>query len=180
MVTSLSHRFTDAKAANNTWDDLWQEGTTPWDRQRSSPALQELIENESLILFEGKSARRAIIPACGRGYDVVYLAETLPAKYGFVEVLGLDISSTAVKAAEAYVASTGTTSPAKIVEGDFFDETLPDLRKKFSLIYDYTFLCALHPSERTKWASRMANLLVEDGILIALQCIILRDYKADS
>ena len=39
----------------------------------------------------------------------------------------------------------------------------------FALAYDYTFLCAIPPSLRPKWAARYAELIRPGGVLIALQ-----------
>lgn len=43
-----------------------------------------------------------------------------------------------------------------------------DLGGQFDVVYDYTFLCALHPTLRTKWAARMADLVKPNAFLIAL------------
>lgn len=48
---------------------------------------------------------------------------------------------------------------------DFF-EFVPE--KKFNLIFDYTFFCALDPSMRQQWANKMKELLHEEGELITL------------
>ena len=46
-------------------------------------------------------------------------------------------------------------------EVDFFD--VPD---KFDFIWDCTFLCALDPSMRGKWAAKQKALLDENGTLL--------------
>ncbi len=53
-----------------------------------------------------------------------------------------------------------------LVIGDFFDEAL--VEGPFDLVWDYTFLCALEPSERRRWASRMAELVRPGGALAVL------------
>lgn len=51
---------------------------------------------------------------------------------------------------------------------DFFAS--PELApSSFALAYDYTFLCAIPPSLRTKWAARYAELIRPGGVLVALQ-----------
>ncbi|RAL03281.1 uncharacterized protein BO80DRAFT_471066, partial [Aspergillus ibericus CBS 121593] len=45
----------------------------------------------------------------------------------------------------------------------------------FDLIYDYTFLCALHPNLRPQWADRMALLPRQDGLLICLEYPMYKD-----
>jgi hypothetical protein len=59
-------------------------------------------------------------------------------------------------------------------QGNFFEFDPPE--GKYQLIYDYTFLCALSPDLRPKWASKMAELISSDGILIALMFPI-SDHK---
>ncbi|KAI8580504.1 hypothetical protein K450DRAFT_237366 [Umbelopsis ramanniana AG] len=49
---------------------------------------------------------------------------------------------------------------------DFFTFDVP--AEKFSLIFDYTFFCALPPSLRTQWGQRMADLIPSGGTLICL------------
>ncbi|KAF2279102.1 S-adenosyl-L-methionine-dependent methyltransferase [Westerdykella ornata] len=131
---------------------------------------------------------------CGRGYDPVMLA-----LHGF-DAWGLEISHTAVEAAERYAAEqmhtpspsnfasceTGTGIEAgtvRFLQGDFFDNDwvaqLPDRDRKFDLIYDYTFLCALHPSMRRLWARRMAELLKPGGLLVCLEFPLWKDLKAE-
>lgn len=64
------------------WEALWQKGDfLPWDRMVSSPALIDTLDNESqivgtskLVLPDGGTRRkRALVPGCGRGVDVMLL-----------------------------------------------------------------------------------------------------------
>ena len=87
-------------------------------------------------------------------------------------VVGLDLSPTAIKAAEDRLrALPPELSPpagsAQFLCGSFFD--LPsDAASQFSLVYDYTFLCALDPSIREQWARKMADLVAPGGLLVTL------------
>ncbi|KAJ6262466.1 hypothetical protein Dda_3274 [Drechslerella dactyloides] len=145
---------------NAAWSELWDTDQSDlWDRGKPSPALAEFLERKldhsSLRKTEGQILR-ALVPGCGRGYDVVMLA-----LHGF-DVYGLEVSPGAVSAANAY-AATQLTHPSaenfsnqdyqpsdghggvKFVEGDFFtSDWMGDcLREEeifqgFDLIYDYT------------------------------------------
>ncbi|BFZ53790.1 hypothetical protein PYCC9005_000821 [Savitreella phatthalungensis] len=194
MPTPLSSRFSDvdAKQHGNVWAKLWEDSQTPWDRSQASPALVDLIEHDKVKLFDDQSdnGRVALVPGCGRGYDVYFLANNLR-KYGFHKAVGLEISEGAVKAAAEYfakqqqqrkgdeatdsstsAASANDASPtdASVVLGDFFDETQSwSTGKKYDLVYDYTFLCALPPSRRPDWARRMSEVIAPRGVLITLQ-----------
>ena len=47
--------------------------------------------------------------------------------------------------------------------GDFFEM---NCSRKFDFIWDCTFLCALDPAVRERWAEQMRNLLADDGELL--------------
>ncbi|KAH7412072.1 S-adenosyl-L-methionine-dependent methyltransferase [Phaeosphaeria sp. MPI-PUGE-AT-0046c] len=123
---------------------------------------------------------KVLVPGCGKGYDVVLLAS-----YGY-DVYGLEVSEHAAELANIYLSDPGKgplegeyavkdanagNGVMKCLLGDFFDNAwLKETGgKTFDLIYDNTFLCALPPSLRPKWAERMVELLSPDGILVCLE-----------
>ncbi|OMH80801.1 putative thiol methyltransferase 2 [Zancudomyces culisetae] len=141
------------------WKDRWETGNTGWDLGHVNAALEELVEEKTdkVNLPRG----RGIVPGCGSGYDVVYLA-----KNGF-KMTGLDLSSIAVDAGnklrdEQKVAQDS----ARFLVGDFFNFSLGG--EKFMLAYDYTFFCAIHPDMREKWGARYAEIIEAGGNLITL------------
>lgn len=176
------------------WDQLWQQQRTSWDRGGPSLALHEAIATypelfdgtypDHVLLSDfaghgsgpstsgGSSAtssgtaprKKALVPACGRGYDAVLLAKV----FGY-DVVGLEISSTALDAAREYLngvdevldayrtqqdqpsvdnqpmrfwVDNQSSSPGRVhwVSGDFFsDDWLVDAgAEQFDLIFDYT------------------------------------------
>lgn len=81
----------------NGWEALWQKGDfLPWDRMVSSPALSDTLNNHShvigtskLVLPDGSTRRkRALVPGCGRGVDVMLLQA-----YGY-DVIGTTDAAT--------------------------------------------------------------------------------------
>lgn len=165
------------------WDNLWKQGITGWDRQGPSLALKDTILQRPECFGspwkdpEHKRRKRAFVPGCGRGYDVLLLASL-----GY-DAYGLDVSPTAVAAAQKYAQELGD-SPSYAVNGpavgrgqskfllnDFYkdDFLLETQGGDFDLIFDYTFLCAMPPDMRPKWATRMRELLGQDGRLVCLQ-----------
>lgn len=157
------------------WEELWAKGDfLPWDRGAPNPALidtlmerQDLIGN-AMVEIDGKLRRkRAFVPGCGRGVDVLLLKS-----FGY-DALGLEYSETAVTACRKFEEEHGSEyqvhdaeigeGSAQFVVGDFFKEDwlagVGGLEKKFDIIYDYTFFCALDPSLRPRWAARMSQLL---------------------
>lgn len=139
---------------------------------------------------------------CGKGYDVVMLA-----LHGFdaigLEISQKGVSVAEEYACrELQMTQEYNFGPAwtgkygrgsvSFIHGDFFQPGSAT-EKKFDVIYDYTvcngadglvyianffqFLCALHPTMRAQWASRMADLLVPEGLLICLEFPLFKDLS---
>ncbi|KAI7539295.1 hypothetical protein KC331_g9840 [Hortaea werneckii] len=196
------------------WNAMWEQNVTPWDRGEPSPALVDTLQHK-LPQIEASSSqdtssnkahtqrptrrKKALVPGCGRGYDVLLLAA-----YGY-DAYGLDTSTLAIQGAQELARSPDratkypSTNPsgtgpgtATFLEADFFSDDFlahthpsntttnnqtpttgpeqPAEPKTFDLIYDYTFLCALPPALRPAWSKRMSQLLSPlGGILICLE-----------
>jgi hypothetical protein len=137
-----------------SWEDRWRAGETRWDVGGSAPALLELVERGDL------PNGRTLVPGCGAGYDVLTLAR------GDRRVIGLDIApSAAERFASLREASGIAKERAEVVVTDFFAYRPA---APFDLIWDYTFLCALDPSQRPEWAQKIDELLAPDGELATL------------
>lgn len=146
------------------WAKLWEAGDfLPWDRMVPSPALTDTLDNHAqvvgsskLVLPDGSTRRkRALVPGCGRGVDVMMLQA-----YGY-DVVGLEYAAKAVEACEVYAKQTDNDDFYKVrnetmgkgsrvfVQGDFYTDSwlekagLGHLEKEgvFDLIYDYTVSC---------------------------------------
>ncbi len=133
------------------WEDRWQTANTPWDAGASPPILAELVQEKKLP--EG----RAFVPGCGAGYDLVTLAS--PTRH----VTGLDVAPGARDA--FYRQHPEVARDVDYIVGDFFAY---EPEQPFDLFWDYTFLCALDPSERQAWADKAAALLKPGGMLATL------------
>jgi methyl halide transferase len=149
--TRLLSHFQSAKGTaehGQRWDDLWKEGFLPWDKGFPNPALVDLL-TERQDLFppsSGSERRKALVPGCGKGYDVLLLSA-----FGY-DAHGLEISSNALEAArknEKEMDGYGIYETREGVQkgkvtwlaGDFFaDEFLKEVEGEgtFDLIYDYT------------------------------------------
>ena len=151
-------RLRDHFAASNTpsrWDDLWSTGTwLPWDRGTPNPALIDVLSTKSEFLGSalvtdqnGKTRRkRALVPGCGKGYDVFLFAA-----FGY-DAFGLEGSKNAVKACEGFRGEAEGKEEYKIrdaeagrgevnfVLGDFFSKEWEKETGEggFDVIYDYT------------------------------------------
>lgn len=159
---------------------MWSAGINPgaaFDCYKPSPLL-ELYITEDKVPYG-----RALVPGCGRGYDVTALADEK--RY----VLGLDIAEGAIRAANERldkIALSLEDNAAKILKENsefdvtsFFDLNLsaPNL---FDFVYDYTFLCALDPSIRTDWATKMSQIIKSGGELLTLIFPIIDDESYTS
>ena len=194
---ALREHFSDYQGEKYAegWAKLWQDGSLlPWDRGKPSPALSDTLENyRGLIggaMVDGRR-KRALVPGCGRGVDVLLLES-----FGY-DAVGLEVSEGAVKAAEQYAEEHGNEyvvkddkvgkGSRKFVHGDFYkNDFLGDAGmkggEKFDLIYDYTvshilfiprpttmvltlfqFFCAMNPKMRPAWAQRMSELLADSS-----------------
>lgn len=141
-----------------SWEDAWKKGRTGWDQGCAAGALVALLErNQSELPTTG----HALVPGCGAGYDVMALAE-----HGFVAT-GADIAPSA-KARFDEVRLEHELNPEQVHLEilDFFTDTPRDA--PFDVIWDYTFLCAIEPDQRARWAQRMWELCADEGRLVTL------------
>lgn len=144
----------DAAHHGDRWDALWEEKYTPWDRGQPSPALVDLLEERKDLVGEcwtvdpalGKRRKRALVPGCGRGYDVLALSA-----FGY-DAYGLDVSESAIKAAKEYAREKSGDEVYKArdqggkgqihwLSADFFkDDFLKEIDGDgtFDLLFDYT------------------------------------------
>lgn len=154
--TRLLSHFTSANGTAEhgaKWDQLWKEGFLPWDKGSPNPALVDLLAERQDLLpapspasGSGGKRKKALVPGCGKGYDVLLLAAC-----GY-DAYGLEISSNALEAARktekemkgqgVYAKREGGDGSVTWLAGDFFgDEFLQDVeggKGGFDLIYDYT------------------------------------------
>jgi SAM-dependent methyltransferase len=157
--TRLQEHFahSDPSVHPSRWDDLWKtQDFLPWDRGTYSPALADVLTQRRDLLGDPtviddstgvKRRKRALVPGCGKGYDVLLLAS-----FGY-DSYGVEASAYAVKACEKYaeeaVEGYMARDPAvgsgsvKFLYGDFFkDEWVGEvdggLGEGFDVIYDYT------------------------------------------
>lgn len=172
------------------WDDMWKQKVTPWDRDLPNPALVDLLTSGMLgsSFTHSGQRKKALVPGCGKGYDVLLLAS-----HGY-DAYGIDVSETALEEAEIIKqrdAGDETKYPVRAAGGkgkgemkffmaDFFNDSFMEKTGggSFDIIYDYTFLCALPPILRPQWAKRMSSLLANDGRLVCLEFPLHKDPKA--
>ncbi|KAF5380156.1 hypothetical protein D9615_006141 [Tricholomella constricta] len=169
-MSSVNPTFTDREKIReiikstdlSTWDQAWQANVTPWDTGDVQPPLKGLIESGAI---DFPQHGRALVPGCGSGYDVLYIASALK-----LDTLGMDVAQTAIAKAQTILASTEIPTPGKasFKLGDFFALILESDEERFDVIYDYTFFVAIPPTRRPEWGKQMAALVNPGGYLITL------------
>lgn len=171
IITMTKETMTDARAIlaaqfkdvppsshGQKWDDLYAKNILPWDKGSPNPALVALLAagkefGISSTNTSGKERKKALVPGCGKGYDVLLLSAC-----GY-DAYGLEVSSRALEAAretEKEMAGKGGVyglregverGDVTWLTGDFFEDGFLEGVEgvgKFDLIYDYT-VCARVP-----------------------------------
>jgi hypothetical protein len=146
----------DYQSYQGRWDAIWTagEGLKPgeaWDKSGASPGLAKLLTEVNGDI----KGKRVVVPGCGRGYDLVAFADA-----GAEFCLGMEISEHAISSALSYIASTPHASTCTVKLIDFLRDPAPE---SFDFGYDYTMLCALHPSLREQWADAWTRSIKPSG-----------------
>jgi methyl halide transferase len=86
---------TDPSKHGQKWDELYKEDFLPWDKGFPNPALVDLLTDREDLLPRPQQGKKlkALVPGCGKGYDVLLLSA-----FGY-DAYGLDTSNTALDAA---------------------------------------------------------------------------------
>ena len=149
----MAHFAGDISKHPTRWSDLWDKGDfLPWDRGMPNPALLDTLADRQDLLGSAwtedalghRRRKRALVPGCGKGYDVLLLAS-----FGY-DAFGLEVSETAVKRAYEEKEIHGDKYPPRddggsgnvtFMHGDFFGtDWMHNIEGdgKVDLIYDYT------------------------------------------
>jgi thiopurine S-methyltransferase len=131
------------------WDNRYKQHTDAWDLGEVSPPIKgyfNQVEDTSL---------RILIPGGGNSYEAEYLFNN-----GFKNVHVVDLSQTALDNIKTRVPQF---PDAQLIHSNFFE-----LEMTFDIIIEQTFFCALHPSLRANYVSKMHELLSKNGKLVGL------------
>jgi methyl halide transferase len=131
------------------WDNRYKTKVTGWDLGKISTPLKTYFDQ-----LTDKNLK-ILIPGGGNSYEAEYLCEK-----GFKNVYVADISKTAL---ENIIERVPSFPETHLIHNDFFK-----LNMTFDLIIEQTFFCALHPSLRSDYTIKTAELLTENGKLVGL------------
>lgn len=126
------------------WESRYKEQQTGWDIGKPSTPLVDFIDSIS-----NKNAS-ILIPGCGNSYEAEYLVEQ-----GFTHVTVIDIAPSPVERLQQKIGDK-----AKVLLQDFFEH-----QGQYDFILEQTFFCALDPSLRPAYVTKMKELLAEHGKL---------------
>ncbi len=133
------------------WEARFRAEDAPWERAGVHPAVEYWRRKGAIV--EGQSL---YIPGCGRGSEPLALAKA-----------GIDVtvSDLAPSAATFQRDALSNHSTAVIVEGDSLSwrPSAP-----FDVLYEQTFLCAIHPRKRRDYERMAYEVLRPGGRLLAL------------
>ncbi len=131
------------------WSERYSSLQIGWDTGGITTPLKEYfdqLENKDIAI---------LIPGCGNGYEAEYLFNN-----GFKNVWVVDL-------AKEPLINLKKRCPMfpddQLINGDFFN-----VEKKFDLIVEQTFFCALHPSMRADYVKMAHQLLNPNGKLMGL------------
>lgn len=144
----MSDRDLDA----SYWQDRYEQALTGWDRGGPSPAATFFLG-----WAQREGWRRVLVPGCGRGHEVITLAEA------GLEVTAIDFAPSAVDAVNARLKErnlTATVRAADVLEISF--------ESPFDAVYEQTCLCALPPGSWPTYERQLFRWLKPNGVLFAL------------
>jgi len=130
------------------WDVRYASGETPWDFHGVPGALKAFLKQSH--------PGSILIPGCGAAYEVRAFHEA-----GWT-VTAIDFSPVAVANARVRLG----TLAGSVVEGDFFNHDFDG--RRFDMIYERTFLCALLSRLWPAYVKRMTELLQPNGKLVGI------------
>ena len=160
LVRACSGLAMPHAGASPHWEKLWADGLpkgTRFDVAGVSRPLAAELQRRIAAGEQCRAGMSALVPGSGRAYDALALAE-----HGFERVVAVDLSPSACKAATEEIGASTSSARGRVDVrcSDFFD-----LTGQYDLIWDNTFLCALEPEVRERWASQMKALLAPGGEL---------------
>jgi len=138
-----------SKLNSSYWEDKYDSNSTGWDIGHLSPPIKEYIDqlkNKDIVI---------LIPGAGNSYEAEYLYNN-----GFRNISVLDYVKQPLENLKKRIPDF---PDSKLYQENFFEH-----HKKYDLIIEQTFFCALDPVLRNKYVEKMSNLLNDNGKIAGL------------
>ena len=145
------------------WQQRFDSGQTPWDRGGTHPQLLQWLASGEL-----HAGQSVLVPGCGRGHELVTLAQ-----HGLT-VTGLDYTPAAVEAARQQLQASKLPGAVELADVLAWQAENP-----LDIVYEQTCLCALHPDHWQRYAGQLHAWLKPGGRLLALLMQARRDNAAE-
>ncbi|MES2862934.1 MAG: SAM-dependent methyltransferase [Bacteroidota bacterium] len=136
------------KLNKDYWENRYENNDAIWDIGQISTPLKEYIDQ-----LKNKDIK-ILIPGAGNAYELDYLIEK-----GFHNVFVIDFAQQPIDA----ILKRNKTLEKYLICDDFFKHL-----ETYDLIIEQTFFCALSPSLRENYVSKMHDLLSEKGKIAGL------------
>ncbi|TXC76902.1 methyltransferase domain-containing protein [Luteibaculum oceani] len=131
------------------WTKRYDEGDIPWDVGYPTPSIVKYFEQ-----IEDQT-KRILIPGAGNAYEASELYHN-----GFKNVFVLDFSPLPLK---NFISKNPDFPKSQILQSDYFEH-----QEQYDFIVEQTFMCALPPALRPKYAEHSFKLLRPGGKLIGV------------
>lgn len=138
------------------WEARFDASDTPWELGAPSSVLMEACSEVSTLGMSFAGAR-VLSPGCGRGADALELVSR------GASVIGVEWSRSVAEDLMTRYRAAGIPGGGclEVRIGDFF--ALPP--EPVDVVCEHTFMCALDPSQRAKYAARIASWMKQGGYL---------------
>lgn len=135
--------------SEKAWDNRYKNNDIGWDLGAVSPPLKayfDQLENKEL---------KILIPGGGNSYEAEYLFNK-----GFKNVFVVDLSETALENLKSRVPN--------FPKNQFLHDNFFNITDTFDLIIEQTFFCAINPTLRPTYVSKMKSILSKKGKLVGV------------
>ncbi len=140
------------------WQRRYCEQQDGWDLGKPAPPLAFFFESAHMPM----APARAVVPGCGRGYEVLRLA-----KLGY-HAVGVDFADAAIDAARG-AAETQQFETATFVHTDFFHfAAQPENQESFDIAVEHTCYCAIDPKRRDAYLDALLRIMRPGGLFVGL------------
>lgn len=153
------------------WEAVYQAENTPWDLGGATPEFLYLLTEQKIFPM----GSRIFVPGAGKGHDPIAFA-----KAG-MQTTALDFAPSAIAAIAKTAAAEGAVADAAhafsfpgggklvLVEADLFAWCARgENSQQFDFVLEQTIFCAIHPSDRGRFAKAMAEILKPAGEMVSL------------
>jgi len=134
------------------WSQRYETKEMGWDIGYVSTPLKEYFDQ-----LTDKSVS-ILIPGCGNSYEAEYLL-----RHGFTNITLIDISAVLVERLQRNLQFYIENGSCQVIHQDFFFH-----QGQYDLIIEQTFLSAIDPALRSRYAGQMHDLLKPGGKLVGV------------